>query len=209
MGFFEAASLFVIMTVLALMPSASVALVVARSSILGVRDGVAVSAGIVLGDLVFIGLAILGLSVMAEVMGSLFVAVRYLGAAYLLWFGYALLKAQNSKPEANVAKGKASLAKSFLAGFLLTLGDIKAVFFYASLLPALMDLQALKPADALVVILVAIAIAIASVGGAKLIYVFFARKIMAVSRNTGFEQAARKTAGSLMLGAGAYLLAKS
>jgi len=47
--------------VLAAMPSTSVALVVTRSATLGVGNGFSVAAGIVLGDLVFVMLAILGL----------------------------------------------------------------------------------------------------------------------------------------------------
>ncbi|WP_456449272.1 LysE family transporter [Thiolapillus sp.] len=59
------------MVVLAGIPSTSVSLVVTRSATLGIRNGMAVSAGIVLGDLAFIALAISGLSVVAEQMGSL------------------------------------------------------------------------------------------------------------------------------------------
>jgi len=50
------------MALLAALPSASVALVITRSATLGVANGIAVSAGIVLGDLIFILLAIFGLS---------------------------------------------------------------------------------------------------------------------------------------------------
>ncbi len=38
-----------------------------------------------LGDLVFILLVLIGLSVVAETMGGLFMNIKYLGAAYLLW----------------------------------------------------------------------------------------------------------------------------
>ena len=85
MDIFETASLCLIMLTLALIPSASVALVVTRSVTHGVANGISVSLGIVLGDLVFICLAILGLSVVAETMDWLFVTLKYIGASYLLW----------------------------------------------------------------------------------------------------------------------------
>lgn len=69
MGMLEAASLFLVMITLALIPSSSVALGVTRSVTHGVSSGISVSLGIVIGDLIFILLAILGLSVIAETMG--------------------------------------------------------------------------------------------------------------------------------------------
>ena len=88
MNLYEAIPLFGIMVALAAVPSASVVLVVTRSATLGVANGIAVSAGIVLGDLVFLGLAILGLAAAAEAMGSLFVFLKVMAGLYLLWLGF-------------------------------------------------------------------------------------------------------------------------
>ena len=129
MGPFEILVLFMIMAVLALTPSASVALVVARTSTGGLPSGGAVAAGIVLGDLVFVGLAILGMTALAEAMGGLFLVMRYLAAAYLIWFGIGLLRSQPARPEASSSRAASTLPASFLSGLLLTLGDIKAIFF--------------------------------------------------------------------------------
>ena len=70
MGILEAISLFFVMLTLALIPSSSVALVVTRSVTLGVQNGISVSLGIVLGCLIFMFLAILGLSIVAETLGG-------------------------------------------------------------------------------------------------------------------------------------------
>ena len=206
MSIVETITLFGIMVALAAIPSASVALVVTRSATLGVGNGFAVAAGIVLGDLVFIMLAILGLSVVAEAMGSLFMVIRYLGALYLLWLGFSLLKAQ-SKTTITVdsTRENGSLVTSFLAGLVLTLGDIKAIVFYISLFPVFIDLSALKVAEVLVIIFVTVV----SVGGVKVLYALSASKIANFSRELKFENAARKTAGGLMVGAGTYLIVKS
>jgi len=152
MGISESIVLFGVMVLLAAMPSTSVALVVTRSATLGIGNGIAVAAGTVLGDLVFITLAILGLTVVAETMGSLFMMIKYLGALYLLWFGYSLLMANGAtKKVVNETGGKSTIPASFLAGFFLTLGDVKAIVFYASLFPAFIDLPALTVADMLVI----------------------------------------------------------
>jgi threonine/homoserine/homoserine lactone efflux protein len=206
MNIIETITLFVIMAVLAALPSASVALVIARSATLGVANGIAVSAGIVLGDLIFILLAIFGLSVVAEAMGGMFMLIKYLGAAYLLWLGFSLLTSKSSITITVDKKiGKRNLATSFLAGLFLTLGDIKAIIFYVSLFPVFINLSMLHLAD----ILIIISVMVASVGGVKALYAFSATKLASMARNHKLDNAARKTAGSFMVGAGSWLIIKA
>ena len=206
MSIIETISLFGIMVALAAMPSASVALVITRSVTLGVANGIAVSVGIVLGDLVFILLAILGLSVVAETMGSLFMVIKYLGATYLLWLGYTLLTSKsNTTITLNKTIEKRNLAASFFAGFILTLGDIKVIVFYVSLFPVFIDLSALNVAD----ILIIISVMVVGVGSIKILYAFSATKIASLARSHKLDNAARKTAGGFMVGAGSYLIVKA
>lgn len=207
------------MLTLALIPSASVALVVTRSVTHGVANGISVSLGIVLGDLVFICLAILGLSVVAETMDWLFVTLKYIGASYLLWLGYSLLTSDPATkstteptPEIAVERSnkKGSLAASFLAGLFLTLGDIKAIFFYASLFPTFVNLEALRVAEVMTIILVTIV----TVGGVKTFYAITANNVASILKRDEFkkinlEKKTKTVAGGLMLGAGAYLIVKA
>jgi threonine/homoserine/homoserine lactone efflux protein len=206
MSIIESLTLLGIMVALAAMPSASVALVVTRSATLGVANGLAVSAGIVLGDLVFITFAIFGLSVVAETLGGLFMIIKVLGGLYLLWLGFSLLKATNiTKFTVEKTSNKTSLVASFVAGFLLTLGDIKAIIFYASLLPIFIDLSAVKTQEMFSIIF----ITIFSVGSVKVVYAIFSNKVAAYAKNINMENTARKTAGGLMIGAGSYLIVKA
>ena len=206
MSIYESITLLGIMVALAAIPSASVALVVARSATLGVANGLAVAGGIVLGDLVFIALALFGLSVAAEAMGSLFMLIKYLGGLYLIWLGYSLFsKSGVTKVKVNKTNNNRSLVASFVAGFVLTLGDIKAIIFYASLLPVFVDLSAIQSSD----ILALIFITVFSVGGVKAIYAIFANKVAAYTQKTNMEVAARKTVGGLIVGVGGYLIVKA
>jgi threonine/homoserine/homoserine lactone efflux protein len=206
MSFLDSISLFLIMITLAVIPSASVALVVTRSATLGVPNGVAVAIGIVLGDLVFIFLAILGLSVIAETMGVMFAVIKYIGAGYLLWLGYSLLASKNkSTYTVDESKLKGNIVVSFLSGFFLTLGDVKAIFFYVSLFPTFIDLAAMEYLDLLIVIIVTIA----TVGGVKIGYAIVAKKVVNLTHEMKLEKGAKKVAGSLMIGAGSYLIVKA
>lgn len=206
MSIIEIISLFGIMVALAAVPSASVALVIARTATLGIANGIAVVVGIVLGDLVFILLTILGLSVVAETMGSLFMVIKYLGASYLLWLGFTLLTSKSTSTiMVEKTKIKRNLVASFLAGFILTLGDIKAIVFYVSLFPIFINLSALHVAD----ILTIISVMVVSVGGVKILYVLSATKVTSLARSHKLDNAARKTAGGFMIGAGSYLIVKA
>lgn len=199
-------SLFIIMLTMAALPSSSVALVVTRSATHGFANGIAVSAGIVLGDLVFVLLAVLGLTALSQAMGTFFMIIKYIAATYLIWFGINLLRNKASMNLSNNAgKSKDGLLTSFAAGLLLTLGDIKAIFFYASLFPTLVDMSTLGLADVLAIML----LTIVTVGGVKITYAFFANRVVLMSKGLKLEKPARLTAGGVMVGAGAYLLSKN
>ncbi|HEX2100101.1 MAG TPA: LysE family translocator [Candidatus Synoicihabitans sp.] len=196
-------SFFGIMVVLASVPSASVALVLTRSATSGFRSGAAVAAGIVAADVLFVVLALTGLSTLAEVLGSFFVAIRVAAGLYLVWVGLALLRRKQEANPAPAAGGRA-LGSSFATGFLLTLGDLKAIFFYASLFPALFDLNAFDVPDVANIL----GVTIATVGGVKLAY---AAAAGALARRISAVPAARwlnRCAGGLMIGTGVYVAAK-
>ena len=202
----EIIALFGTMAGLAAIPSASLALVIARSITLGASHGIAVGVGIVIGDLIFVGLVMLGLTVAAEAMGGMFLVVKYLGALYLFWLGLSLLRAKDSSSfNIDQASTRGSFVASFFAGLFLTLGDIKAIFFYLSLLPMFIDLTALHLADVLTVI----AVTIVAVGGIKVLYAIFAHRVVSSKRGKRFTMLSRKAAGAALIGAGSYLVVKA
>lgn len=205
MGLVEIILLFAVMTVLALVPSTSVALVVARSSTAGFLNGGAVAAGIVVGDLIFVYLAVLGMAALAEAMGGVFLVLRYLAGAYLIWFGISLVRSKRSSKLEAPGSSASTLSASFLSGLVLTLGDVKAILFYASLFPAFVDLATITASDiAIIVVLTVVA-----VGGVKLGYAYSATRIVSLARGFKGERAVKITAGGFMVGAGAYLMAKA
>lgn len=205
MNIIEFIALFGIMIVLAAMPSASVFLVVTRSATLGIINGLAVSAGIVLGDLILVIFALLGLSIVADTMGSLFIVIKILGGLYFLWFGFSLLRVKNStKIKYNNTKNKNNLFASFISGFFLTLGDIKAILFYASLFPLFIDLSVIQVSEIVVILLATIF----SVGGVKIIYAIYANKLISYIKDSNIKTMLRKIVGSFMMGIGGYLIVK-
>lgn len=205
MSLVEILALFSAMAALALVPSTSVALVVARSASAGFSNGSAVAAGIVVGDLVFVFLAVLGLAALAEVVGSLFLILRYLAGGYLIWFGISLMRSKASLQFDDSGRSASKLSASFFSGLLLTLSDVKAIFFYASLFPVFVDLAAIGTLD----IAIIAAITVVSVGGVKLGYAYFAERAASFATKHKAGRAVKVTTGGLMVGAGSYLLAKA
>lgn len=205
MSLFDALALFIIMITLAAIPSTSVALVVARSATMNLANGVAVSMGIVVGDLIFVMLAILGLTALSGMMGSLFFAIKFAAGIYLIWFGITLIRSRTKKITFEYSGTSNGIFASFLAGLFVTLGDVKAIFFYASLFPAFVDVFALTLPDISVILLVTVV----TVGGVKLSYAFTATKVMLMSKGLAIENKARLASGTLMVGAGTYLIAKN
>ncbi len=124
----------------------------------------------------------------------------------MLWMGFSLLSAKNKNNiTKNRANQKSGFLSSFLSGVILTLGDVKAIFFYVSLFPAFVDLSALRITDVLMIAI----ITIIAVGGVKIFYAFSAKKVVSISRSLNIQGAAKKTAGVFMVGAGSYLIVKA
>ena len=204
MTFSSIVALFSAMIALAIIPDTSVIAVVARSMTSGFVHGFVTVIGIVAGDIVFILLAVYGLSAMAETMGSLFVLVKYLGAVYLLWLGLGLWRSKSKSVEIEGIK-ELSWLSNFLCGLLITLGDPKAIFFYISFLPAFVDLSSVTIVDT-IIIMVSATIAVGSV---KLAYAYMADKSRLLFKSARTKKIINFTAGSVMIGTGIFIMAKT
>lgn len=205
MAMFEAITLFLVMLPLAAMPSSSVALVVARSVSSGRMSGAFTALGVVTGDLIFVAMALAGMSVLAEWLGALFSVAKYCGGIYLIWLGLTILRSKSSLEFQSTPVTKASYFTDFLAGLFLTLGDVKAILFYASLFPSLIEMDQIGAGDVLAVAM----ITIVTVGGVKLAYAVFASRIVAKLRHRVASDLPRKLGGTLMIGCGSVLLTKA
>lgn len=205
MGWSSTIALFFSLVALALLPSLSVMTVLARSASLGFFHGAITSLGIVLGDIFYILLAIYGLTFLADRLGPLAMGIQVVGAFYLIILGLLLWRspAQVSESDQPKLAMNRSWLSSFFAGFLLTLGDQKAIFFYLSFFPAFVDLSVLSPLDAGVIV----AIAIAAVGGVKLGYAWVADR--ARSRLSRLAQTINWAAGLVLIAAGIAVLRRA
>ncbi len=107
-------------------------------------------AGLVLGDLIYFTFAIGGLAALARSMGEFFYVVKLIGGVYLIWLGVKLWQ-QSRRERAQVEAApmvRRGRRRSFVAGFLVTISNPKAIGFYAGLLPTFVDLGRLTLMEA-------------------------------------------------------------
>ena len=175
----------------------------ARAISSGFGHGVMVSLGIVVADIIFILIAIFGLSLLFELLGGLFEMVQYLGAAYLFFLAFTLWRAKIEEHKTRRLEDS-SLIASFMTGFLLTLADQKAIFFYLGFLPAFVDLVNISMIDTLIII----GAATVCVGGVKIVYAFLADRASTLF-TVRMRGLINRFASVVMFGVGIALVVKS
>lgn len=132
-----------IFTVACASPGPTIAALVARVLARGVAGAPAFCAGLVLGDLAWLTIAGLGLAVLAQTVQPLFVALKYAGAAYLLWLAWKLWTVPPA-PAGEVPPVRGEGWQLAAAGLAVALGNPKAMLFFLALLPTVIDLPRLS-----------------------------------------------------------------
>jgi threonine/homoserine/homoserine lactone efflux protein len=180
----------------ALTPGPAVTAIVARAVADGLRPALALSLGVLTGDLLFLTLAAAGMAAAAQAFGPFFNFVRWIGAAYLVHQGVQLWR---YRPQPSHAPGDRShethFWRNFGAGLLLMFGHVQAMLFYAALLPGFVDFRALTAADFLVVALLILVI----IGGVNAGYALLAARARHFFSDERAQLALHRVAGSLML----------
>ena len=102
----------------------------------GLRGGFVSLAGLMLGDIVLMFLAAIGVAALLKANPLLFQGLQYLGAAYLAYLGLRLVFAKSEEGGAAVPFSNAA---DFCRGFLVTLINPKAIVFYMAFFPLFID----------------------------------------------------------------------
>ena len=101
----------------------------------GVRGGLAATFGVIAGDQVLMWLAVAGVAALLSAYPPAFRAVQWLGAGYLAWLGWRLLRARPG--DAPVLHIKPH--HYFNQAMLITLLNPKAIVFYMAFFPLFVD----------------------------------------------------------------------
>lgn len=193
------------MLVLAASPGPGVMGTVARALSSGFRPALFLIGGIVAGDILYLLFAVIGLSMLARAMGSLFAIVKIGGGAYLVWLGIRLWvkKPAPASPYAGGENG--SRAGNFASGLLITLSNPKVIVFYCGFLPTFMDLSTVTPV-AFVTIAVIVSAVLSGVLGT---YALLASRARMWFTTVPAMRRLNRTAGVVMATAGVVIATRS
>jgi len=97
----------------------------------GVRGGLAASFGVIAGDQVLMWSAVAGVAAVLKAAPTLFAAVQWLGAGYLVWLGIKMLRTRPG----GAAVLEIRPRQFFRQAFLITLLNPKAIVFYMAFFP--------------------------------------------------------------------------
>ena len=157
-----------------IVPGADMTFIVASAARGGRRDGVIAALGVGAGALVHILAAVLGLSAILASSQAAFEIVKWLGAAWLLWLAFTLLRAHD--PPDGKVRPPAAPWRLFRAAMLVNILNPKVALFFLAFLPQFVDPAAQAPALQILCLglwfdfagtLVNIAVALAAAGAAN------------------------------------------
>jgi threonine/homoserine/homoserine lactone efflux protein len=188
---------------LALSPGPGLATIISRALASGPMAGLAVTAGLVFADFVFMGVAMIGLTAIATTLGPLFQMVKYAGAAYLLWLGYRAFRSTAS-PLLVTPKSGNGLIRDVGLGFLVTLGNPKAILFYSALLPTFLDMTRIRLSDFLVLAAIVVVVSYVVYGS----YIFLAERSRRLLSSASASRLFNRLTGSVLIGAGVAVAAR-
>jgi threonine/homoserine/homoserine lactone efflux protein len=172
-------------------PGPGIAALVARVLARGTQGVVPFIAGFLVGDFVWFAIAAAGLAVVAQSFSTLFLVLKYAGAAYLLWIAWKLWTAPAASVDPAAAPEGEGGWRLFSASLLLTLGNPKVILFFMALLPTVLDLGRMTPAvfaqvGALLLLVLASVLCAYTVAAARARRLFTSPRAMrAVNRGAG------------------------
>src|SRR6185312_9465170 len=134
-------------------PGPDTALIVARSTQLGLRGGVAAVAGVGCGCMMHITAAALGISALIAASATAFAVVKFCGAAYLVYIGARMMLTRRSHTADDVTivtkATRLSMSTVFRQGFITNALNPKVALFFLAFLPQFVESTAHSKALAL------------------------------------------------------------
>jgi threonine/homoserine/homoserine lactone efflux protein len=185
-------------------PGPGIAALVARVIGRGPEGATAFAAGLILGDLVWLAVAILGLAVVAQTFHEIFLVIKYVGAAYLIYLAYRMWTAPATPHDVAADGSRESDLRLFIGGLALTLGNPKVVAFYLALLPNLIDLTRVGLTGYVELASVSIAVLTAVFGA----YIVAAARARSLFRSVRAMRLLNRVGGTVIAGAAVAVATK-
>jgi threonine/homoserine/homoserine lactone efflux protein len=124
-------------TALLLVPGPTVLLVLSYALSQGRRVALATAAGVALGDFVAITASVAGLGALVLASATLFTALKWIGAAYLVWLGIRLFRSAGAVGSRSVPvrPPESGAAHVFWHAAVVTILNPKSIAFFIAFVP--------------------------------------------------------------------------
>lgn len=183
--------------VLLVIPGPTILLVVSYALGQGWRSAAPTAVGVALGDLTAMTLSMLGVGALLAASGALFTALKWIGAAYLVWLGIKLFRAGGgvaTEPRRTARGGVAMLAHAWL----VTALNPKSLTFFVAFLPQFIDREADFLTQMLIFETTFVTLAFLNAFG----YAAVASRARSAIASPAVMRGVNRVGGSLLVGAG-------
>jgi homoserine/homoserine lactone efflux protein len=184
--------------VLSLVPGPAVLLVVAQGLAQGGRASVFANLGILTGNAIYFALSAAGVGAVLLASYEVFFAIKWIGAAYLVWLGVTAFLGKSSTLSVTAARDRPRPLRMLINGAVLQLANPKAILFFTALLPQFID-----PAEPLLAQFVILAVTSVIIEFLVLLgYGMLAGSAAVAAQRPGLTRWINRLSGSLLIAAG-------
>jgi threonine/homoserine/homoserine lactone efflux protein len=186
--------------VIVMIPGPTVLMIISYALGHGRRAAYSIVAGVALGDFTAMTASMLGLGALLATSAEIFTAVKWIGAAYLVYLGIMLWRAPVSSGSEIAAPAEWSRWRVFVNAYVAATLNPKGIVFYVAFFPQFID-----PARSLtgqMTILVPTFIFFATVNA--LAYALLASAAKRFIRNAAIQRGVNRVGGALLIAAGAF-----
>lgn len=200
---FEAWAAFAAATaVLLVIPGPTILLVISYALGQGWRTALPMAVGVALGDFTAMTLSMLGVGALLATSATIFTALKWAGAAYLIYLGVKLFRAGGGL-DAEPRRDASSALKMLGHAWLVTALNPKSITFFVAFLPQFLDRNADFFTQMLIFEATFLALAFANAFG----YALVAARARDLVRNPRAIRIFNRAGGTLLVGAGVATVA--
>jgi len=187
--------------ILLVIPGPTIIMVITQALAHGRKVAFASVLGVGLGDLLATSLSIAGAGALLAASASLFQALKFIGAVYLIWIGYKMWRAPVKIPEmseSEISDASGQAATIFRDSFLITALNPKGILFFVAFVPQFIDPALPYAPQAATYVLTFTALGILN----AVMFAYAASGARQTIRRPQVMKTAMRTGGSLLIMAG-------
>ncbi|MDW3681223.1 LysE family translocator [Cupriavidus sp. CV2] len=191
--------------VVLIIPGPTILLVIGDALAHRGRSAYATVAGVAAGDLTAFTLSMAGLGAVLATSAALFTALKWAGAAYLVYLGIQALRGASRAGAMAVTAQSGSSRQRFAKAWLVTALNPKSIVFFVAFVPQFLDAHLAFWPQAAVLIPTFVVMATANAA----IYALLARALAKRLTTQRAQANVQRAGGITLIGAGALIAARS